>query len=753
MTEYLHRTEIQAMRTLLRTLIPALFITCGPIAIAQISFGGQAFGFIEHGPALPEPELVVMPEVDSEALMAEDEARYATDVKGPYRFGFNHATDLSLENSGTWMERPNGDRLWRLSIECPGAYSINFEFHDYVIPYGGLVFVTNEMGQQLGAFTAASNPGRTTLGVTQMAGDRITVEYYEPAEVRGEGRLRIGQVTHGYRDIFKMAKGLGDSGSCNINVICPEGDDWQPQISATAIITTGGNGFCTGTMLNNCEEDGTPYFLTANHCLSPDVENWVFRWNWESPTCDPTENGPTDQTVSGCQLLVNSAATDVALLLLNTPPPPDYEVYYSGWDKTDIPADTVICVHHPAGDIKKISHAYAPVIEGVMSGADCWQVQEWSVGTTEPGSSGSGLWNQDGLLVGQLFGGQASCSFNFNDFYGRFDLSYPLLANYLGDCGDQLPGLGDEIVVPTTADVAVTSINSIPEILCGTDIITPMVTLKNNGTGVVTSMTITYGVAGEPPAINGWTGSLQPLQTVNYNLPAISVPAGEHILTAATSMPNGNVDQEPDNDAWEYAFTVNNPGSSVTLHLNTDNYGSDVSWVLTSELGTELYEGGPYQNVNGGEEMDIPMCLTNGCYTFTITDLFGDGICCENGEGGYAIIDENWVIHVESNGQYGTGEEWVFCLSEVGISEHGQSGELSIHPNPSTGLVRMGLTGVRGASVLRLTDGMGRRVMEQNIPALTQFLQLDLSDLSNGIYMVALEHAQGRITERLLIQR
>src|SRR5436190_1569320 len=203
------------------------------------------------------------------------------------------------------------------------------------------MFVYNAEGLKLGAFTAKSNPGHATLGVPQLPGDRITVEYHEPANVTGQGRLHIDRVTHAYRDVFSYARDLGDSGPCNINVICPEGDNWRDQIRSVAIVTTGGNGFCTGTLLNNCQQDSTPYFLTANHCLGPDVEDWVFRFNWDSPVCDPTENGPIDQTVSGCTMLVNNPGSDMAFLLLNSIPPPEYNVFWSGWDHSDVTPDSV----------------------------------------------------------------------------------------------------------------------------------------------------------------------------------------------------------------------------------------------------------------------------------------------------------------------------------------------------------------------------------------------------------------------------
>jgi lysyl endopeptidase len=412
---------------------------------AQESFGGQAIG-LRPGIQLEPPPVVVMPHVDAEALLAEDEARTASGVKGPYRFGFNHAVDLGLNNSGVWHELPNGDRVWRLSIECPQAFSINFEFHDYFIPEGGKVFVYNET-EQIGAFTMQSSGGQESMGVTQLAGDRITIEYNEPAAVRGQGRLRVGQVTHAYRDILSFAKGLGDSGACNNNVICPEGDPWRAQIRSVAIITTGGSGLCTGQMINNCAQDGKPFFLTARHCLpsNQNVSNWVYRFNWNSPSCPLNQNGPTNQTVSGSQLRVQSAGSDVALIEFNNPVPANYNAYYTGWDKSGVAPTSSTGIHHPSGDVKKISFDVNAAVSGTFSGAQCWRILNWEDGTTEGGSSGSGLWNQNGLLVGQLFGGQANCANNINDYYGKFSVSYSVLETWLGTCGDQLAGFPNTV--------------------------------------------------------------------------------------------------------------------------------------------------------------------------------------------------------------------------------------------------------------------------------------------------------------------
>ncbi len=408
-------------------------------AHGQESFGGTPAG-LRPAMELPDPPVVSFPAVDATALMAEDEARLAQGIKGPYRFGFDHPADLSLANSGIWQELPNGDGVWRIILECPEAHSVNFEFHDYLLPEGAEVYVYNEF-EILGAFTAATPGGQTSMGVSPLAGDHVTIEYVEPAAVRGQGSLRIGQVTHAYRDVFGLAKGLGDSGACNNNVKCPEGDPWRDQIRSVAIIIAGG-GLCTGQLINNCAEDATPYFLTARHCLpgNLNVSNWLYRFNWESPVCLQNQNGPTNQSVSGSQLLAQVASADAALIEFNNPVPAGYNVYYSGWNKGTTAPSSSVAIHHPSGDVKKISFDTDPAGSASFGGAQCWRIFNWEDGTTEPGSSGSGLWDQNGRLIGQLYGGQASCSNNVNDYYGKLSVSYATFQPWLGNCGNTLDG-------------------------------------------------------------------------------------------------------------------------------------------------------------------------------------------------------------------------------------------------------------------------------------------------------------------------
>ncbi|MFZ1689362.1 MAG: trypsin-like peptidase domain-containing protein [Flavobacteriales bacterium] len=427
-------------RTLLTSAATAaMFIS--NMATAQVSFGGKPLGLGATKSNLPAVPVEVMPAVDALTLLVEDAERLASGDKR-MRFGKNHATDFTLDNSGVWSVQRNGDRVWRLGIECPGAYSINFAFTTFVVPEGGQVFVYNPLGHVLGSFTAASHPGHTVLGVDLLMGDRITIEYIEPAAVAGQGQLRIGQVTHGYRDSFGVEKGFGASGACNINVVCPITATYADQIRSVARIVVGGGDWCTGQLVDNCAHDKVPYFLTADQCVSgQNPALWVFAFNWHSTNCSFNTLTPMNQTVSGASIWVSGVGNDVALLQLDADPPASYNVFFTGWDKSGATPSQSRSIHHPNGDQKKFSIDDDPATSSTYNGVTSWKIGDWDQGTTEPGSTGGGLWDLNGRLIGLQTGGSASCLFNSDDYFGKFSTSFTELEPYLGTCGNTTNGL------------------------------------------------------------------------------------------------------------------------------------------------------------------------------------------------------------------------------------------------------------------------------------------------------------------------
>ncbi len=228
-----------------------------------------------------------LPSFDLEAVLAEDEINDPL-FDRPWRFGFMHSVDYGFDK-GQWTTLENGDRIWRILISSPGALSLNVIFDDFFMPEGGEVYLyNNEKTDLLGAYTSIQNQESGILGTWLVKGDVLWIEYYEPANVAGQGRLHIAKATHGYRGMesFNVTRGLNDSGACNLDVDCPIGSDWQAYKDlnkrAAGILLSGGSGFCSGSLINNTANDGTPYFLTANHCYSNPAA-WAFRFGWISP--------------------------------------------------------------------------------------------------------------------------------------------------------------------------------------------------------------------------------------------------------------------------------------------------------------------------------------------------------------------------------------------------------------------------------------------------------------------------------------
>jgi hypothetical protein len=364
----------------------------------------------------------------------------------PPRFGYKHKVNYNLENAGQWTTLPNGDKIWQLEIYCQNALSINLLYDKFWLPDGAKFFIySNDKKHSIGAFTSVNNKGDKKkpqgFATGLVYGDRITLEYYLPSSVKEAGIISVAYVVHGYRyiNLFnEQNNNYVGSGSCNININCPQGNDWQNEKNAIAMIVVGGNRMCSGSLINTTANDARPLFLTADHCLGGhDAESdsiltsWSFYWHYESPNCTSTYD-PSYESTSGAIVIANNTTSDFALLSLSEDPKLSSTIttYYLGWDRTGNPGTGGVGIHHPSGDIKKISlYTMTPqstyyVSNTVDANGDHWRVI-WSSGTTEGGSSGSPLINSSRRVIGQLHGGRASCSStSLPDWYGKLSVSW-----------------------------------------------------------------------------------------------------------------------------------------------------------------------------------------------------------------------------------------------------------------------------------------------------------------------------------------
>ncbi|MDF1798908.1 MAG: hypothetical protein P1V81_07010 [Planctomycetota bacterium] len=409
----------------------AALLGLSTVASAQLSFGGLPPSDYDALLTGPVPTVKMDP-VDVARLEAEDAM---AEKVGAFRFGDELAVHLTPGNSGEWTELENGDRVWRLRIESAGAYSLSLIFDEFLLPAGSELYAyDDERTVVYGQYNQANNKANRMFAIQPLPGDALTLEYFEPAHVTAPGAITVGTVVHDYKDVFAVVDALGKStgspkaaGACNNDVNCPVGAPWGDQVRSVVAIFIGG-GVCSGSMINNTSGNNDQLFITANHCGS--VTNAVFRFNYEKSGCG-SGTAPTNQTVQGSTLLKASSSGDYRLARLTQAIPPSYNVYLEGWDKSNVTPTSTIAIHHPQVGPKKISFDYNPPSK---SGGD-WQINQWDDGVTEPGSSGSPLYSNEGLFIGALYGGQATCSFPYNDYYPRLGGHFNALAQWLDPLG------------------------------------------------------------------------------------------------------------------------------------------------------------------------------------------------------------------------------------------------------------------------------------------------------------------------------
>nr|CAA6822819.1 MAG: Lysyl endopeptidase (EC [uncultured Thiotrichaceae bacterium] len=221
-------------------------------------------------------------------------------------------------------------------------------------------------------------------------------------------------------------------------------------IASTAkyIFTTidGFTGLCTGTLISDTVPTSQiPYFLTANHCIESQSEasSTEYYWFFERTSCGGSIPSDVVRQTGGADLLATIGSTDTALLRLRSSLPEG--AGFSGWTTRSAENKAVAGIHHPRGDLKKGS--LGNTSDFVTVNASNSHIQTtWSNGTTEPGSSGSGIWfeeNGQHYLVGSLTGGRASCdNLSESDYYGRFDVAFASLSSYLAPDDDTGDGSG-----------------------------------------------------------------------------------------------------------------------------------------------------------------------------------------------------------------------------------------------------------------------------------------------------------------------
>jgi hypothetical protein len=637
-----------------------------------------------------------------------------------YRIGVSMESNITTSNFGDWTINNDGSKTWNLRISSPGAEALSFLFSEFVL-YGGSVLTIRDLDGKLvhKPMTSLDVIDHHMQNAALCFGNDLVIELYEPANVKSS-EILIDRVIYNYRSTGNPnAHKINESQSCEVNVNCsPVGDSWQDEKDGVArIYVVEGNsaGWCTGSLVNNTAQDCKPYFLTALHCgvntSSGNMNQWRFYFRYESPNCNNPSTAGTldDHYIQGCFriadsddgggnsgsdfLLVQLGAASNESFTVNTLKSSDFSAYWNGWKSTSSASQGGAGIHHPAGDIKKIStfNGNTQSTSWGSAGGSHWQLS-WSSnanghGVTEGGSSGSPLFNNSGQIVGTLTGGSSYCNTPTSpDLYGK--MSYHWTSN--GSANDERlkPWLD-----PTNSNAS------------------------------------TMGGSYDP-CDGGGTGpgpSDCELQTNNILKVSLLTDdyAPETYLELTDSDGNLVWSEGNENVAGNFGTGQENPTADPTNALgNLTQYDWDVT---------------------------LP---ASDCYTFAIYDYYGDGLGAAQwgGTDGNLNLKNNTGTNIHTiAGDFGASSSVTVenTGGTTGIEDITEN-TISIYPNPSNNFIMVDLTQLSmEANSIEIYDVTGKHMGSYTVES-NGIMKLDLSDYTSGLYQVRIDTSDAPIVKRFV---
>lgn len=400
--------------------LPKSFELAGSGQNMRSMLAGEDLQFVEF---LPDTALKPVQDTQNRALWS----------------GYVKECSYSPDNSGNTVSLPDGGKLWRLGIACPGAAAVGLVLDSFEIPDGAYVFVCDAHGNGfIGGFGAGNNNVHRRLPVRPFDSDSVVLEYYEPSDAAFPGTLRVASISYETvcpQTAFRRTGNFLTAENCSPHTSSnPELDNIKRGVCLQYIRDNNEHRtyYSTGSLINN--PDGKPYIYTAAHnsYSNPgEAEDYVCYFNYEVPALDSLVRGTAECTVAGATVLAKSDDLDFALLELNTAPPRSYRPYMLGWTADGVDGDYLLCIQHPQGDTKRYSVCEDLDITTFCNANGClyrngfFLISEWIHGTTAAGSSGSPLIIMGGeKVVGALTGGASTCSAPYDDAFSRFALAF-----------------------------------------------------------------------------------------------------------------------------------------------------------------------------------------------------------------------------------------------------------------------------------------------------------------------------------------
>lgn len=730
------------MKIILKVLIVPLLMVCLSVS-AQVKTNLNNEELIgNQGRFIKSYELKVDFQVPAkniaELLQAEKLNSEKFKDEKPFQLAVAVPVDLDIAKQISW----NYDSTFaygKFTIKLDGALSSSINFDKFDLPQGTEMYIYNENGNMItGPITEKENNLNKIWGSWVYQGSWLVIEIKTPLLTLKKLVLHSNNIAYGYKEVYAKVNGFGTSGPCEINVLCPLGSGWEGERNSVALVLNdNGQDWCSGCMVMNTCNSNRPFFLTANHCFTgQNVTAWRFTFQAWSPTCSPSQNS-NGVTYNGSTLRANYANSDFCLVELNNTPPTNSGINYAGWTRSSTPAQNATGIHHPHGDVMKISKSNSAVVRSGWSGPgnDHWQVF-WSpqnngngqtvTAVTEGGSSGSPLFDQNHRVVGQLHGGPSVCGGSqLWDYYGSFDVSWTgggtnstRLSNWLD---------------PSNSGAMTTNTTNVSAL------INPNLSLSITGNNSFCSGTSNYTVNGVPAGVNiTWTSSNAYIGAVSPNgNPATVTKGGGYGNVTITATVGGscftnNIVSKtiaigaPDTTNITFAQPAGQPCLSSS---------SPTRFVILNSGGTTT----PIEVASAAANTIVAASLGGANTTVTVPNF-------------WVSLSSGSSASIKVRLQNSCGwSDWKYLT----IPPCSGSFSFSVYPNPATNTVTIQQKEETGATIneVSIFDQLGNLKKRSKYSASTKQAQMNIANLMTGVYFIEISSGQNKERQQLIIQK
>ena len=709
-------------------------------------------------------QCLVLPSIDNQNEVQKTLDFESTSREKIYKYGTSIEVKRSIFDEVIPYQNNKNEWVYQVGVESKNAFSLNLIFSAIHLEKGSYFYIISDNSTNfIGPINSSYFTSLSSFSTDLLLDEKVIIELVEPTKNKGTSKVFLEQVIHGFRSL--KSSSFSSFSSCSFDVNSDLSKGFELQKKSVVMILNASGGICTGTMLSTTNGPVKPYLLTAAHC-GVDPSKWVFRFNWEYPLNSASSMEyisdslvRLNQSISGSILKARDVNSDFMLCELSRFPNDDWEVFYNGWDATNLTPKIGVSIHHPMGDFKKISlDSDSLVIDYYEHGLPLnhWRTF-WEYGITQNASSGAPLFDEFHRVIGQLHGGDSECNSQFQtDYYGMLSFSW----NDQIDSSKQLMYWLDPIksgnkscngVFKTqesakklfTDPFLFFASSNLKSRFCSNHI-SPKIYLSSAGIVPLKHARVSYYLNDKYEGSIDWKGSIMNYLIDTIILPSLTLNDGIYKFTVRLILDDDLVGDIVHNNEFHTFFEVASLSQKYTVDFLPDLHGNDTRWMIQDANDSIIFSGGPYTYSYTQKEILSSVCLTENCHQFSMIDRSQNGIFSNSKSGHFILTDSRGLkvlSVVDEATNFGSNFSKLVCVTE-------DLNSLQIYPNP-TNEIGIRLTHATSQiNAIFIFSQDGKPVFETVSDQQSVFIPV--SDLSPGIYLVKVDTDLGIATSKFV---